>query len=93
LRKFLSLYKLVGFTWRAITKIMNCHDAGPHTALDGDLLAQFLYLPATLQQQLVSAMLAHQALKQASEGTQAGQQPLVSLPILIWALEGTLPIC
>ncbi|KAL0033688.1 hypothetical protein WJX77_000833 [Trebouxia sp. C0004] len=66
---------------------------GPHIALDGDLLAQFLYLPVPLQQRLVSAVLAHQAVKQASEGTHAGQEPLVSLPVLIWALEGTLPIC
>ena len=73
--------------------LLSCHDAGPHIALDGDLLAQFLHLPATLQQRLVSAMLEHQAVKQASKGTQAGQQPLVSLPILTWALEGTLPIC
>lgn len=65
--------------------------AGPFTALDGDMLSQFLYLPTKKQKQLLAALDTHEALRRAV--TQADSRPPASLPNIIQVLENALPVC
>ena len=88
----IAVINLALSVWPASCHEVFCHPAGPHTALDGDVLCHFLYLPAILQQQLLSAMLAAQAARQTCEGNPNSHMP-VSLSDLVRVLESTLPVC
>ena len=61
-----------------------CCDAGPHIALDGDMLLQFLYLPNHLQQEMVVSM---------DYMMDISKPVSISLPNLLRVLEGALPVC
>ena len=57
------------------------------------MLSQFLYLPTSLQQQLIQAMGAYEHVRQANESHHTGQREPVSLSDLLTILEGLLPVC
>ena len=92
---FLLLCVLASFRCMHVstTTPFQCCGAGPHIALDGDLLSQFLYLPTALQKQLLSALRVQLVLQQAAAPSQAGPPVSVSLPNIIQVLESTLPMC
>ena len=76
--------------------MMKRHDfclraAGPHVALDGDMLLQFLYVPAHVQQRVFAAMIAHDRLQHVL-GLNTVQQPVPPLQHLLGVLESVLPV-
>lgn len=70
-----------------------CCNAGPHIALDGDMLSQFLYLPTKLQKQLLLATDMQLALMGIANPSHIGLHASTSLPTIIQVLESTLPVC
>ena len=93
---YVTLGQLIAYICHVVT--LQCYAniswcAGAHIALDGDMLSQFLYLPAKLQSQLLSSMHMFMVLHSSRRPGQFAPTAPVSLPNIIQILESTPPLC